>query len=492
MIDLSTLDFGAPAAERDVSKGLYEYFVESEEYRRVATGAKTLVLGNRGTGKSAIFKVAAERNRKTNAVVIELRPEDYAYEMLHATLRREADGKWAKTAAFAAAWKYLLLLLTLRRLNDSGFKLKVGGEAKIHSYLRDNIKGEQASAIALLVSYIKRIEGVKIGTYEAGIRTRDLDGLYKLEELQPLMPALCGLLDRKPVAIFVDELDQGWDSSDDARAFVAGLVQAANALNQLHHNLRVFVSLRQELYDNIPALYEDAQKYRDVIEVIRWDEDRLKSLIANRVRHTVPALKHMDDQQCWESVFVPVLQYRQSKSFNYVVDRTLFRPREMIQFCTEALEVARQQNGLPIDYTVLNVAEIRYSGDRAKDIAAEYRFQYPGLLSVFETLRGRAFAMDRDELEYTCLQLVEGEIQVDAEAHRWISNQDPEYLIEVLWRIGFLRAQAVGGIKALQRSGSTYLGSYQVEHLNLRNLTRFHVHPMFRSYLGMKEAKGTH
>ena len=28
----------------------------------------------------------------------------------------------------------------------------------------------------------------------------------------------------------------------------------------------------QELYDSIPALYDDAQKYRDIIETIRWDE----------------------------------------------------------------------------------------------------------------------------------------------------------------------------------------------------------------------------
>jgi hypothetical protein len=59
----------------------------------------------------------------------------------------------------------------------------------------------------------------------------------------------------------------------------------------------------------------------------------------------------------------------------------------------------------------------------------------------------------------------------------------------VLWRIGFLRAQAVGGVKALRRSGSSYLGPHQVATLNLRNISRFHVHPMFRSYLAMKEAR---
>jgi hypothetical protein len=38
------------------------------------------------------------------------------------------------------------------------------------------------------------------------------------------------------------------------------------SINSSESNVRVFVSLRKELYDNIPALYEDAQKVRDIIE----------------------------------------------------------------------------------------------------------------------------------------------------------------------------------------------------------------------------------
>jgi len=48
----------------------------------------------------------------------------------------------------------------------------------------------------------------------------------------------------------------------------------------LSPHLRVCMSLRQELYDSIPELYEDAQKYRDLLEVISWDEKSLLKLIA--------------------------------------------------------------------------------------------------------------------------------------------------------------------------------------------------------------------
>ncbi|HXT89156.1 MAG TPA: hypothetical protein VN714_07850 [Trebonia sp.] len=49
---LSMVDFGAPAAERDIERGLEEYFVESEAYNRVRSGTKRILIGGRGIGKA--------------------------------------------------------------------------------------------------------------------------------------------------------------------------------------------------------------------------------------------------------------------------------------------------------------------------------------------------------------------------------------------------------------------------------------------------------
>jgi hypothetical protein len=488
------VSFGAPAAERDIDQGLQDYFVESQAYRRVSEGSKKIVLGNRGTGKSAIFKVLAERERKRGVQVIELAPEDYSYEMLSSVLRSEAEGSWAKHGAYAAAWKYLILVLVFRALNASGAgtgRRKRSGAA-INRYLRDNFAGDQASKLDALISYLKRMEGIKIGPVEASVRTRELQRLYKLDEVEPLLPSMVELLEAQPVIVLVDELDRGWDASEDAQAFVAGLFQACARLNGLSEYLRVYLSLRQELYDSIPALYEDAQKFRDLIETIEWDEPSLLELMANRIRFSVPTLGSRSSEECWSAVFAEVLDYRRNRSFNYMVDRTLYRPREMIEFGSRSVEAAQDRgpDAFPIDYSTITEAENRYSEERAKDIAAEYRFQYPGLLSVFEVFRGLTYTMDRPELEDICLELALGETSADSEAEPWLLDANPETLIEILWGVGFLRAQAVGGIKARRRSGSQYLGPYQLANLSLHNLTRFQVHPMFRSYLGSKEPKG--
>ncbi|RKS74569.1 hypothetical protein BZB76_3086 [Actinomadura pelletieri DSM 43383] len=481
---LDVLDFGTPSAERDISRGLEKYFVESDAYQRVRSGAKTILMGNRGAGKSAIFQVLAKREREAGSHVIVLSPEDYSYELLSATMAAEDAGSWAKQGAYAAAWKYLIYVLVMKALARKGLRLTKGGGREIHKYVRDIHGAQQLGPLSLLVSYLKRLEAVKLGPIEAGLRTRELDRLYKLEEIHNLLPALQRVLDGERVVVLVDELDRGWDSSEDAKAFVSGLFQACVSINALHRNLRVYVSLRQELYDDIPSLYDDAQKHRDLVEKIYWSEESLLELIAKRIRHSahekgfdVEALEQAGDWACWSAIFSSPRGRGSKASFRYMVDRTLYRPREIIQFCSEALANGRTRTSrLPVPYSAIERSEYGYSVERLRDIAAEYRFQYPGLLSIFEVFRSRPDTFERDELEMLCLELAVGEIPTHG-TRSWLPRCDPNDLIEVLWRSGLLSAQANGD--------GTFLGSHQVQHLNLAAVKRFRIHDMFRAALGI-------
>lgn len=213
--------------------------------------------------------------------------------------------------------------------------------------------------------------------------------------------------------------------------------------------------------------------------------------MANRIRYSVDDLKGSSDEDAWDAVFAETLQYRQNKSFNYIVDRTLYRPREIIQFASHTVDLVTRSvsSNFPIDYSIISNAERAYSQGRAQDLAAEYRFQYPGLMGVFDAFRGKVYTLDRSDLEEMGMSIAVGDTKV-GDANKWTDGLDPERLIETLWRVGFLRARSVGGVKGSRRSGSSYVGSHQVAHLNLANISTFQVHPMFRSYLGLKEPKG--
>lgn len=489
------LSFGAPAAERDIGIGLLDYFYETNAFNRIQARQKVIVLGNRGSGKSAIFKVFADKERKSGTIVIELKPEDYSYEMFSTVLSKEHEGSWAKIGAYTAAWKYLLLVLTMKELVRKKPTLKRDAAEKIHVYLRDNHKMEQKNPLDFLLSYLKRIEKVKLGKIDIGFKANDLGTLYKIEELAPLIPSIKELCGIYKVVILIDELDKGWDASEDAKAFVGGLFQACMSINEITERLTVYMSLRQEIYDDIPALFDDAQKYRDVMEIVEWDESTLLSMISKRIQFGLSD-KFESAEKAWNSVFSEIIQYRGAKSFNYMVDRTLYRPREMILFCSECIEHIQKYgdkdqygHNFPINYDVISNAEVSYSDKRIKDVAAEYKFQYPGLLSLFDVFRGKTYSLEYEELWEICAEISQAKLRLADEAKIWTSGQDPDYIIHALWRIGFIKAYSVGGLKAVRRRGSSYIGSYQVPHMNLQNITRFQIHPMFRAYLGLKESK---
>lgn len=239
------LSFGAPAAERDIHQGLKEYFFESESYRRLRDGSKIVILGNRGSGKSAIFKMLAEFRKAKGHLVLELAPEDYSYEILTQSLVKEHEGSWVKQGAYAAAWKYLLFLMVMKQIHEEDSASIKRNCPKLFKYLRDRFSNVTLSRLDTLISYLKRIEGVKIGSYEAMLKTTELQKLYRLEELHDMLPELKIACEKHPVTIFVDELDRGWDSSEDAKAFVAGLFQAALSVNQLTPSLQLYISLRR-------------------------------------------------------------------------------------------------------------------------------------------------------------------------------------------------------------------------------------------------------
>ena len=188
--------------------------------------------------------------------------------------------------------------------------------------------------------------------------------------------------------------------------------------------------------------------------------------MANRIRHALPALAGYDDQECWNCLFTAPPGQQRARSFDYMIERTLYRPREIIQFSTQVIECAQYgQAGPPWPHATITEAESLYSADRVRDIAAEYRFQWPGLLSVIETFRGQSRVIDRDDLELLALGLITRDIP-SAGTGAWLDECSPDGLIEILWQVGLLLAEADPGSGAALRdpgrpAGVPFLGSHQ-------------------------------
>ena len=73
MLDLSKIDLGKDEAEQD--ERLKEYFLKTTSYNNALTGKKTIIVGRKGSGKSAIFTLVQEELESQGAIVIAITPE---------------------------------------------------------------------------------------------------------------------------------------------------------------------------------------------------------------------------------------------------------------------------------------------------------------------------------------------------------------------------------------------------------------------------------
>jgi len=477
---LAKLQFGKPSAEDDF-EGLKRYFVEGSYSGRINSGENRFLLGNRGAGKSALLRMAAEREHLANQIVIELRPSDYSYQMLAEVTGAGAEEAWAKQGYYAAAWKYTLLILTMKELAAAPqVRTKLTKEErKLLKFIRDAYLGQAlVNPIEVLTAYISRLRGSQTIPMD-GIRSAELTKLYRVEELDAYLTTMDEGLRKSRVSIFVDELDTGWDASEDAKAFVAGLFQACTTLNRRNENLRIFVSLRQELYDNIPALYDDTQKYRDLFTTIRWDSKSLTDLIVKRIVYYVPELKNLSDDEVIEAVF------GSRDVLEYILDRSLYRPRDLIFFADLALRRAREiTEKLPIPEQAVLDVELDYSTSRMNDLGAEYRFQYPELGDIFNVFRAGPALLDRDEILELLLSVSVGDAIPPSRHQDWYSGKDPDELLRILWNIGFLLV--MDSANSAGAAGHFRVGSADDPSLDIYRAEKFRVSPLFNRALGLE------
>ncbi len=487
---LRDLTLGALAAEHD--NFLEDYFFESRMFRRVALGHTRVLIGNRGSGKSAIFRMLAKKERQQGALVEEIMPSDYMYDLLKNSSLFDSKTEWARLGAYTASWKYVILITAMRLLHSRFKKLNTHKDDLnlIHAFLRDHLEHHPVTPLDLLVRFMRKFADIKKVTFE-GIqfvdRADSLEKFYKLEPLLTVIPAIQHLTQHTKVLILFDELDQGWDASNDARQFIAGLFRAAIQINQQFPGIRVLITIREEIYQNIPELYEDAQKIRDIIEYVRWTPEELKGMITQRIKHALELifnqeLRISDPDKLWEIIFQPTVTNSAIPSYQYIIDRTLYRPRELIFFVNECFKVHNLEERIG-NATILQV-EKGYSKNRLEDIAAEYRFQYPGFKDVFELFRLSPYRWTRRDLDNLWLEVVES-VKPCPEAATWLNEKcRPDRLIEVLWKVGFLRAFAKSSVEP-EPGDRYFVGSHQEPTLNIATINYFDVHPMFRSHLGI-------
>lgn len=206
--------------------------------------------------------------------------------------------------------------------------------------------------------------------------------------------------------ILIDKLDENWVEDNIKFQLIAALFESLKGFQKLR-NFKVVVALRNDIYERMKGESKPSQrqleKYEDYIVRIRWRKDQLKEIADRRINL-------MFRRQYYKSDISFGDIYRErvggghsgGDPWKYMVERTLYRPRDIINFINLTLQAAEGKPG--VSRNDFKTGEQNYSNLRLKALLDEWAATYPAIPVLLEFLRGRAANFDfkdiaKDDIE---------------------------------------------------------------------------------------------
>ena len=351
---LGQIEIGNASAENE-TESLSDYFLETAEYRRAERTDQALIIGRKGSGKTAILnqlKRSAQKSRDT--IIVELRPATHDLsEMRYQILEVSNQGLFDHTVA--SFWQYILymeILLQIRSIaisrmkNDYDLQIRVSNiEEKFglhQNFVAADFTSRLEEAIHVLIDGIKNKEKISI---------EELTNVMFEEKIPLLRDAVIDFGDQyDDICLFFDDLDKGWPPQQLEKhdvMLIRHLVESFRRIQRELSRKKILIKaklfLRSDVYENLVDVTSDRNK--DVVIKVDWTElNQLTRLIKRRATHKFPVSEH---ERVWQA-FNPVLG-----NGHYAIDRlsegALFRPRFLIDLCETMLAIAINRGASFID-----------------------------------------------------------------------------------------------------------------------------------------------
>ena len=159
---LAEIDLGSPVAEYETQR-LSEYFVQTAEYARAVRAEGSVVIGRKGSGKSAVYsEIMSEKRRNKKCCIVDLRPASHNLsEMREALLSVTSVGVFDHT--IAAFWQYVLLVEIVLKIreyvlprskNDFSLQERIRSVEKKFGFHETAVAGDFTSRLAAAIDLV--------------------------------------------------------------------------------------------------------------------------------------------------------------------------------------------------------------------------------------------------------------------------------------------------------------------------------------------------
>lgn len=384
---------GNPSAEAD--KLLDRSFVETAEFRALAhTSDFHVVVGRRGSGKSALYRHLAGTLRPQDRVLLiaETPTEDRALALQSFFTKVGADYRTTR-AACRVLWRGYMCVAIARRLAEH-YKVRSSNSIEpINELLRrfpalTTMRSPYDFFLTILEPLLS-LPALEI----AGRLARDLS-------IEVIEEATCEALEKSKTRaiVLLDRLDEGWEPTAVPTALLGGIVLASHDFVEHNRPIQAVSFVRDNMFRALAVFEQDFSRHvESSVLRLRWDVNSLLHLVTMRLR-VVLGTSTESDIKVWNRFASRGINNRDG--FESCLLNTLYRPRDVIILLNAAyLEAQRDSRTTIVDADVTRAA-IQISIDRLADLLKEYDVVLPGLRLFTELLRGwRAIAKFSEVIE---------------------------------------------------------------------------------------------
>lgn len=454
----SNLTLGGEQAEADPI--LEHAFFESNDFRMIESRSepRCFVVGRTGSGKSAAFQQLQESNAKHT---IRIDPEDLSLPYItDLQAVRYLDSLNVNLDLFwIALWKHVLIVEIIRHRYDvsnaqakdrfmQSLREKLAkdpGKRAALDYL-DEFEGrfwcetdERVREIAN--SFTKRVGG-EVGTptgFPVGMKaSADLEVVRQtkaeqadrfqrivnetqLAKLNRMIEVLSEhiLDDQHYTFVVIDDLDRDWVDEGLANDLIRCLFRTVLDFKRVR-NLRILVALRTNIFQELDFGSRGGgqeEKYRALVLNMRWTKEGLVQMLDERIRY-VSTTSGLDVSSI--QALLPNTNRTMGNPVDYILDRTLMRPRDAIAFVNECLALGGGKSRLT--WENVKTAERSYSSKRLLALRDEWKLTYPGIDKVFRIFNGVPARMTRLDFEARCDEVMMLLSEPDFAGVRWLTE----------------------------------------------------------------------
>lgn len=460
--------FGFEDAESETPERLKEYFLKKDTYNSMFADLPVrLLVGHKGTGKSALFRVLMSDEEDRGSLVVMIKPDDIAEICLEQSNFLLRIREWKEG---------LLRIIIEKALAQFG----TTDESKWQSFAKKGL-----GIVDFLTSLSSKLKEF-VDTTEAQRKCADR------------------YLKNRRVVVFLDDLDRGWEGKKDDVTRISALLNAVRDLASENEGLRFKVALRSDVYYLARTSDESTDKIEGSVVWCKWTNHEILVMLIKRI------LTYNQQQANYDSLFVSdqfhLSTYLDdvftrkfdglgiwSNTYTYKVLMSMIRkrPRDLVKLCALAANHAYSSKSHIINTDHLRASFDEYSQGRLQDTINEYRSELPNIQDLLlemkpttkEKKAGKGFVYTSSELK--------AKISSIMEHHKFFLAGKPateSALLNFLYKINFITARKLVEGDEIQRK-------YFEENRYLTNSTidfgyDWEVHPAFRWALQPDDING--